>query len=61
MSKFRHDMVKGGAQGLCLYIFVSIMNPDLFDSFGSLWKSALVWFSLMAFIKLDRWEWKKDG
>jgi hypothetical protein len=57
MSKFWHDMVKGGAQGLCIYIFISIMKPDLFDSF---WKLALVWVSLLACVRLDRWEWKKD-
>jgi hypothetical protein len=57
MSKFWHDMVKGGVQGLCLYIFISIMKPDLFDSF---WMPALVWFSLVIFVRMDRWEWKKD-
>ena len=57
MSETWHNIVKGSVQGLCLYVFLSIMNPDLFDSF---WKLALVWFSILSFVRIDRWEWKKD-
>lgn len=52
MSSFWHSTVVGVLQGLCFSIFISIMKPDLFDSF---WKLALVWFSLSIFVSLDRW------